>query len=252
MDRSPKTVSTPDGVRIAVDCYRQAGRTTAVIICPGFFQSKDTATFQRMSQAFAGEYDVLAMDFRGHGRSTGLYTFSAREGADLEAVLAFARERYQRLGLLGFSMGGAIAINTIRRHQEAVQSLIAVSAPCAFDEIEFKWWTVEAMRTGARGLEAGAGCRPGNLLLAKEKPIDAIQPLTSIPKLFIHGTHDAIVDVEHSRRLHAAAPEPKRLEMIESGGHAEALFRDGPQRFTRIVHEWFAPSLTSRVASDTY
>ncbi len=243
MDRVPKTVSTLDGVRIAVDCYQQVGRITAVIICPGFFQSKDTATFQRMSQTFAGEHDVLAMDFRGHGRSTGLYTFSAREGADLDAVLNFARARYQRIGLLGFSMGGAIAINAIRRHQDAVQSLIAVSAPCAFDEIEFKWWTAEAMRTGARGLEAGAGCRPGNPLLTKERPIDTIQTLKLVPMLFIHGTHDVIVGVDHSRRLHAAAQEPKRLEIIERGGHAEALFRDDPQRFTRIVHEWFVPSL---------
>ena len=251
MDRSPERVATPDGVHIAVDCYRRAGRTAAAIICPGFFQSKDTATFQRISQTLAGEYDVLVMDFRGHGHSTGLYTFSAREGADLEAVLVFARARYQRIGLLGFSMGGAIAINTIRRHQDAVQSLIAVSAPCAFDEIEFRWWTVEAMRTGAQGLEAGAGCRPGNLLLTKEKPIDNVQYLTSIPKLFIHGTHDAIVDVEHSRRLYAAAPEPKRLEIIESGSHAEALFRDDPQRFTRIVHEWFTLSLSFKAIRDT-
>jgi hypothetical protein len=59
------------------------------------------------------------------------------------------------------------------------------------------------------------------------------------------------VDVEHSRRLYAAAPEPKRLEIIESGSHAEALFRDDPQRFTRIVHEWMALALSSKAINDT-
>ena len=250
MDRTSQVVSTPDGVRIAVDRYQGEGRTAAVIICPGFFQSKDTATFQRMNLALADEYDVLAMDFRGHGRSTGLYTFSAKESADLEAVLAFARPRYQRIGLLGFSMGGAIAINTVRRFRGAVQSLVAVSAPCAFEEIEFKWWTVEAMRTGTKGLEVGAGCRPGNPLIPKERPIENIQKLKSLPILFIHGTRDAIVGVEHSRRLYAAASQPKRLEIVEGGGHAEALFRDDPERFTRLIREWFTPALSSRPPSD--
>ncbi len=237
------TVATPDGVSISVDYYAHNSSTAAVTICPGFFQSKDTPTFQQISRAVAEKYNVLAMDFRGHGRSTGLYTFSAREGADLEAVLAFARKQHQRIGILAFSLGGAIAINTIRKQPEAVQSLVAVSAPAAFKDIEFKWWTADAMRTGARGLEAGAGCRPGNLLLAKERPVDNIKQLQPLPVLFIHGTADIIVGIEHSRRLFAAASEPKRLDVIEGGGHAEALFPDDPQRFNRVVQAWFAPAL---------
>jgi len=86
MRRSSHTLSTPDGVCVSLELYGEAGQGTAVVVCPGFFQSKETPTFQRMSQALAGNCDVLAMDFRGHGRSGGLYTFSAREGADLEAV----------------------------------------------------------------------------------------------------------------------------------------------------------------------
>jgi len=242
-DRQTHTVTTTDGVAISVDQYRAGHRDTAVIICPGFFQSKDTRTFQRMSEALASTQDVLAMDFRGHGRSGGFYTFSAREGADLEAVLRFAEERYQRLGVLGFSLGAAIAINTISRRQGRVQSLIAVSGPSSFEEIEFKFWTPEAMRTGMQGLEPGAGCRPGNLWLEKERPIDTVRRRGSLPLLLVHGTNDVIIGVEHSRRLFAAAPEPKQLEIIEGGSHAEALFRDDPQGFLRLVEAWFADML---------
>jgi len=232
------TVRTADGVQIAVDAY-QAGRETAIVICPGFFQSKDTPTFQRISRFLLDEYDVFAMDFRGHGRSTGLYTFSARETADLEAVLALAKTTHRRIGVMGFSMGGAIAINTISRQVNAVQCFIAVSAPAAFEDIEMKWWTPDAMRTGTRGMEPGAGCRPGSPLMAKERPVENITKLNGVPVLFIHGTRDAIVGDEHSRRLYAAAAEPKRLEIIEGGDHAEALFRDEPDRFTNLVRAWF-------------
>jgi len=235
-------VTSSDGVAVSID-HHDAGHGAAVIICPGFFQSKETATFQRMSRALAETHDVLAMDFRGHGRSGGLYTFSAREAADLEAVLRWAAGRYQRIGIVGFSMGGAIAINTLARQPAAARTLIAVSAPSSFEEIEFKFWTPEAMRTGLQGLEPGAGCRPGNPLLPKERPVDSLRSCQGLPMLFIHGTRDVIVGVQHSRRLYAAAAEPKQLEIIEGGSHGEALFRDEPERLTGPIRSWLAQHL---------
>jgi len=238
-------VTAADGVPIAVDCYSRGERRSALVVCPGFFKSKQTATFQRLSRALAdgGVHDVLCMDFRGHGRSGGRYTFSAKEGADLEAVLAWARARYAHLGLLGFSLGAAIAINTVSRHPEGVRSLVAVSAPCAFEAIECKWWMPEAIRRAIQGLRPGAGCRPGNPFLAKERPLERVGRMASVAVLFIHGTRDVIVDARHSRRLYAAAAEPKRLLLIEGGSHAEALFRDEPQRFVELVSGWLAQTL---------
>ncbi len=215
-----------------------------MVICPGFFQSKETPTFRRLAEVLAQEHDVIAMDFRGHGRSGGLYTFSALEGADLEAVLRFAQARYEHIALIGFSLGAAIMINTVSRLRDRVRSLIAVSAPAAFEEIEFKWWTLEALRTGIRGLSPGVGCRPGSLFLKKERPLDRVRDLSPIPILFIHGTNDVIVEVGHSRRLYAQARDPKRLEIIEGGSHAEALFRDDPEGFVRLVEAWCRQSLS--------
>jgi pimeloyl-ACP methyl ester carboxylesterase len=227
------------------------GRETAIVVCPGFFQSKDTPTFQRMSRALADDYDVLAMDFRGHGRSGGLYTFSACEWSDLEAVLSWGRSRYQRIGILAFSLGAAIAIHAIGRKRQQVESLVAVSTPCAFEEVEFKWWTKDAIRTGIHALEPGAGCRPGNLFLKKARPIEHVRHLSPTPVLFIHGTKDVIVGVGHSRRLHEAAREPKRLEIVEGGGHAEALFRDDHERFCKTVKGWYAQTLNPPPVSET-
>ena len=243
MQRTSHTVTTTDHVTISFDHFVDGRHGAAVLICPGFFQSKETATFRRLAQTLAEGRDVLAMDFRGHGRSEGLYTFSAKEGEDLEAVLRWARERYAHIGIIGFSLGGAIAINTLSSHREQVVSLIAVSAPAAFEEIEFKWWTPDAMRTGIQGLESGSGCRPGNLFLKKARPMDTVKDLTPVPILFIHGTRDIIVGVQHSKRLYAAALEPKQLQIIEGGSHAEALFRDDPQRFSHVIHDWFSQTL---------
>ena len=244
MNRTTHTVTTQDGETVSLDLYGNGTKETVVIICHGFFKSKETPTFQRLSQTLAVGRDVIALDFRGHGRSTGAFTFSAHEQADLEAVLQWARGRYAQIALMGFSLGGAVAINTASRQPELVKNLVAVSAPSDFNDIEFQFWTPEAIRTGVRGLERGSGCRPGNVFLKKERPLQNITKLAPIPKLFIHGTKDVIVGVGHSRRLYEASAQPKRLEIIEGGSHAEALFRDDPDRFLGLVLPWFLQTLS--------
>jgi len=208
------------------------------VIGHGFFKSKETATFRRMAQAFTQNQDVICMDFRGHGASSGRFTFSTKEDAELSAVLEWGRSRYRCLHVIGFSLGGAIAINTVSRQRNGIEALIAVSAPAVFEEIEFKFWTPEAIRRGIQGLERGAGCRFGNPFMKKQRPIDNIARLEGIPLLFVHGTNDVIVGIRHSHRLFAAAKEPKRLEIIEGGSHAEALFRDDPRGFVQLITKW--------------
>ncbi len=241
--RSLQLLQAPGCPRLSVAHYQAPGRSTALIVCPGFFKSKETPVFRRLSERLAQEDDVVCLDFRGHGRSGGRYTFSAQEPCDLRAVLEWARPRYARLGVVGFSLGAAIAITTLSRQAANVRSLMTVSAPAAFDEIEFKWWMPEAIRRGIQGLEPGAGCRPGSPWLPKERPVEHIGKLAPMPILLVHGTNDVIVDVRHSWQLYAAAAEPKRLEIIEGGSHAEALFRDDPEGFCRLVRTWFARTL---------
>jgi len=227
-------VLTEDDVAISFDLYRGDSKDFVLIICPGFFQSKETKTFRQMSEDLTDGQDVICMDFRGHGKSGGLFTFSALEHKDIAAVVVFAKERYRRVGILGFSLGSASAIS-YAAHQHTVQRLILVSAPSSFEEIEYKFWTPEAIRTGIRGLEPGAGCRPGNLWLKKERPSENIRKITGIPIVFIHGNHDPIVSHHHSERLYQMAHEPKKLIIVERGGHAEELYRVAPGEFISMV-----------------
>lgn len=178
MERSTFQVTTADGIQVSFDLYQESGRNAVVIICPGWFQSKETPTLQRLAGALSGYCDVVCMDFRGHGRSGGLFSFSAYEPADLNAVLDWVVPRYSRIGIMGFSLGAATAIN-VASHRDGLRTLIAVSAPSAFEDIEFKFWTPEAIQTGVRGLEPGAGFRPGNPWAKKERPIDRIRKLSS-------------------------------------------------------------------------
>ena len=245
MKRQTFQTSARDSTRISFDLYARAEQEALLLICPGFFQSKETTLFQRIASDLSADQNVLCLDFRGHGRSGGLYTFSAREGADLETVLEWARERYSKISLLGFSLGGAVAINMAARFPDSIRTLIAVSTPSAFEEIEYRIWSPEVIYGGLRAWDPKMGCRLGNPWLKKEKPVETIRHLR-MPVLLIHGTRDSIVSHSHSERLYQAAGEPKRLELIEGGGHAEELYRHHPDRFLQIVQGWLHAGVAVR------
>ncbi len=230
-------LSAADGVRIAVSRLR-AGHREAVVIAPGFFQSKDTPTFRRIARDFARDFDVLAVDFRGHGASGGRYTFSEREPLDLEAVAAFGAGHYEGLWAAGFSYGGAIAL-LAQSGRVRFRGIACVGSPMAPREIEFEWWRRSSIRSGRRSLEPGCGCRMAAPWRARLGAIDAVRGLSDTRLLFVHGSEDRIVHPRHSRMMYDAAPGPKELHIIGGGGHAEDLFRTHPAELRGIFSGWF-------------
>ncbi len=229
------------GIKISVR-HKKNGAPAAVIVAPGFFQSKETGTFKRIERDLSPDFDVISMDFRGHGKSGGLYTFSAKETEDLKAVADYARAAgYGRVGALGFSYGGTIAILEAAEHRN-LDSLVCVGSPMASEEVEFKWWTFDAMKLGLKGLELGAGVRAGNPYLRKTKAIDAVAGV-SAPMFFIHGEKDPTVGARHSLCLHEKASGQKQIRLFSQGSHAEELYRQYPEEFMRLVKDWFRKTL---------
>lgn len=98
---------TSDNISISYDHYRK-GFDSVVIICPGFFNSKDNRWMRKAVGMLLGKYDVIIFDFRGHGKSGGKYTWSAKEDLDLNAVVDYAKLcGYKHIGILAFSLGAA-------------------------------------------------------------------------------------------------------------------------------------------------
>ncbi len=235
-------VTTVSGVPISIR-HRKTEREQVIVIAHGFFQSKETKTFQKLEEDLLHSFDTISMDFRGHGKSKGFYTFSAREVEDLKAVLDYARAHHKKVGVLAFSYGAAIAILEAAEFRN-VDSLACVCAPMASEEIEFRWWTPSAIRIGLRGMEAGAGARFWNLFLKKTRPIDVVAKLSPIPVFFVHGAKDPLVTVRHARALYERALEPKEIFIFEKGTHAEELYRQFPREFVSLTRDWFSKTLS--------
>ncbi len=238
-------VMTADGKRIAL-IHLKGDFSKVVIIAHGFYNNKETFLFRRIAEAFSKEYDVIMFDFRGHGKSSAVFTWTAHEQKDLRAVIAYAKEHhYAKIGVIGFSFGAAIALIEASCQQN-IDSLIAVSAPADLGNIDYHFWEKDMwedlkLNLGIKG--RGKGIRPGNPSLEKIRPIDIVAKISPTPVLFVHGEKDWLIKPDHSQRLFEKANKPKALIIIKDGGHAERMFDVFPDQFMKICLDRFKETL---------
>ncbi len=237
-------VESENKIRIAVNHYESGVRESVVIICPGCFICKDAKPFRMMSEDFYKVYDVITMDFRGHGRSSGLFTFTAREYNDLRSVVVYAKNFYKRIGILGFSLGAASAIIYTAKFKD-VDSLIAVAPPVSFRKIENHFWKKNTLIAAIKKYELwkNPSIRPGNIFLKKDNPIDLVGDISPIPFLVITGTDDTIIYPWHCIELNKWSGEPKKMFIFDKGLHAEQLYLKQCEIFMGVCKDWFTTYL---------
>ena len=231
-----------DKIKVAYYHYK-SGHNKAIVIAHGFYNSKDAIVLQDLAKILYADYDVIMFDFRGHGKSTGLYAWTSKENIDLETVLDYLKQQnYKSLGLIGFSMGASTSINTLVKRSD-VDALICVSPVAEFGKIDYKFWALDWKEDLVYTLfkpegRVGKGFRPGAFWLKKEKPIDNVDKL-KVPTLFIHGKKDWVICPWHSEKLYDRTTAVKKLVMIEDGPHAEYLMKDSKDLFVSEITNWF-------------
>lgn len=239
------TLTTVDHQKISFQHFKNCCRDV-IIIAHGYYTSKQAVILQQLAQGLVAEYDIFMFDFRGHGKSSGVFTWTSREGKDLEAVLDFVAPQYSQKGLIAFSMGASIVINVLA-NDKRVDSLICVSAPSDMSKIDYWFWALDWKGDvgyaffNNRG-RIGSGVRPGPFWLAKQRPIDNVSKI-GIPIMFIHGSRDWVIRPWHSESLYQKAGGIKKIVSIKNGPHAEYLIRDYPEEFIKEVKSWFFDTL---------
>lgn len=239
------TLTTVDHQKISFQHFKN-GCPAVIIIAHGYYNSKQCVVLQQLTRALGGEYDIFIFDFRGHGKSSGVFTWTSREGNDLRAVLDFVALQYPRKGLIAFSMGASISINVLA-DDKRVDSLVCVSAPSDMSRIDYWIWAMDWKGDAVYTLlhpkgRIGKGVRPGPFWLAKERPLDNVGKIT-IPVMFIHGSRDWVIRPWHSEALYQKAAGMKKIISIKNGPHAEYLMRDYPGQFVAEVKKWFLDTL---------
>lgn len=237
---------TKDNVKIAYEHFRN-GSDAVVIICPGFFNSKKNTMIRKTIDIVSPSYDMIIFDFRGHGDSGGKFSWTSNEPLDLEAVLDYANgQGYKKIGIIGFSLGSAVSINVASR-RPGINSMVLISAPFSFWDIDYHFWEPEMLSDLKANLECnwgGKGANIDHIFMPKEKPIDCVSNIKETAILFIHGDKDWVIKDYHSRKLYeAAAVKNKKLEIVHNGLHAERLIEKYPDRIKTLILDWFSQTL---------
>ena len=230
-------LETKDNIKIEIN-YFKGGFDSVIVIAPGWCMTKDSKAFFEMEKEFSKEFDIISLDFRGHGRSKGFYTFGAKEEKDLDAVFDFIKNKnYKNVYLMGFSLGGMVSILYAAKNK--IDKLVVVSAPCDFNKIENKMYKKEAWLETFKKFELKRflSIRPSIIPHKKEKPIDYIDKI-NIPVLFITGKKDPTVYFWHTEELYKKAKCKKELFIYEKGIHAEDLFLYDKKGFIQKCTNW--------------
>ncbi len=224
-----ETLYTADGERLAALHLPHVGgsREVGVVLAHGFSGCVDKPAVRAIAAGLSAHAGVLAFDFRGHGRSSGLSTLGDLEVLDVDAAVMWLRAiGYQRIVTCGWSMGASAVIRHAALHR-GVDAVVAVSGTSRWffretPAMRRLHWVVERRlgRLVARGLLktriAATGWDP-----LPESPEECAPLITPTPLLVVHGDSDAYFPLDHPHALYAAAHEPKELWVIEGMGHAE-------------------------------
>ena len=236
---------TKDRHKIEV-VHHTRGAKKAVILAHGFFNNKDAYLFRKIAIAVAVHYDVVAFDFRGHGKSSGLFSWTSKECADLQVVIAYVKScGYEAIGLMGFSLGAAISLIESAQNQD-IKTVIAISAPYDFWKIDYHFWKpsmLDDLKLNLGYKAKGKGVRPSHPWQPKIAPIDIVDRISPRPVLFIHGAEDWLINPRHSWKLYKKAKEPKKIEILPKVGHAETMFDQQPRLLMKPCLDWFANTL---------
>jgi dipeptidyl aminopeptidase/acylaminoacyl peptidase len=239
----PAEFTTSDGVALHGWFLRHEGGRRVIVVMHGYRGEKSDVLGMSTALWRAG-FDVLLFDFRGRGRSSAApFSMGLWETADLAAALDWVSDRVPaaRIGLLGYSMGGVVAI--LGGTDARVAAIVADSAFGSQREVlahaaerdarrVFRGWVPGRVFLPAMEWWHRRSGKPG---FAEIAPIDRLARLAGTPLLLIHGTRDRWIPLAQARRLIDAAPGPCEAWVVEGAIHCGAYFVDRAAYCERVA-----------------
>ncbi|MBD2727307.1 alpha/beta fold hydrolase [Nostoc sp. FACHB-892] len=172
-------------------------------------------------------FSVLLIDYRGYGRSEGMFPNEKRVYEDAFTAWNYLVQQQEippsQIFLYGHSLGGAVAIDLAVKQPQAAGLIVESSFTSIRDLITYRnvFWMF-----------------PVDLILTQRFNSIEKLPKLKMPVLFIHGAADSTVPSFMSQKLYAVAPEPKQLLLVPGADHNDTAVIAGLQ-YLQWVESFF-------------
>jgi uncharacterized protein len=179
------------------------------------------------------QYDVFIFDYRGYGKSQGEAQI---EGvmSDIQSAREYIASRQQqnkKLFIIGHSLGASMGIYNLAQYPDNVDGVILVSPFSDYQQI--------ARETMNRSWLTWVFQWPASLTIeSKYNPIDYVDIMPDIPKLFIYSETDRVIAPEHVLTLYEKAKGKKYSEKV-NGYHNSIFAGKKTQRIIlQYLNQW--------------
>lgn len=150
-------------------------------------------------------FSVLAIDYRGFGKSTSELPSEASAYEDARAAWGWLARQYpdRPRYIFGHSLGGPIAIDLATAVEDESGTIVEGTFTSIADVVASSRW----------------GWMPVSLLITQR--FEAVNKVGKIgsPLLVVHGGEDQLIRPDLGRKLYEAAAEPKLFVLVEGGSH---------------------------------
>jgi fermentation-respiration switch protein FrsA (DUF1100 family) len=215
------TLHAADGVDLVAWFMPARSKAQATVLFLHGNAENISTHFLNVAWMPAEGFNVLALDYRGYGASTGTPSLRGVQ-LDIDAALTALRARPdvdpRRIVLFGQSLGGALAIHYAARGPQrgALRAVIADSAFADYRAIASERLATSAVTWPFQWL-------PVLVVDNDYSPLASVAAVSPLPLVLIHGDADAIVPPHHAQRLFEAARAPKELWLLPGVGHIQSV-----------------------------
>lgn len=244
-------IPMPAGYLPALHVVPQGEASAVVCILHGSGCDKTSYIWRMVDMLTEQHVAVLLVDLDGHGENPRPQSFPEIT-EDVATAVGWLRERYERVGLLGISLGGCIAARAVADGVE-VDRLAVLEAPPLLHYTQRDVWREAAALARPYLLDLFTDCTVEHMIgawttapirarIGTHDLIAALDLLGSLPRirvplLLLYGGSDAIVKPYQAEQARRAAPPNTTYTLVPWASHLTLVLTPAA---LRLVGAWAA------------
>ena len=227
--------NSADGIKLSGWFIPNNKTKSTIVVMHGY--PADKANLLGIAGFLAKEFNVFLFDFRSFGKSEGSYTTAgALEKNDLLGAIKYLEKEKNitKIGLYGFSLGGAVALMT---NHGNVKAIVTDSAYAKLSRmIEHMYRIFFVFKYPLAYLTRLYGILFLKINIDDVSPVDNIKNI-KVPILLIHAERDSQIRVDEAYLLHNANKKAE-LWIVENADHG-MTHSINPEKYEKKVIGFF-------------